>query len=122
MAKNYNRGKKRGGEILSLRDDDKVGKVTRGIFLRVTPLTRHNGEPVKGSFDQELQVLEMADIETGEEMKYWADGGIRGQLNLSKVETDAPIEIEHMGAGKYIADDGKAYNIQKYTIYDLQAQ
>lgn len=113
--KTYIRGKKRTAEILTLRNDKGPGKITRGIFLGTAPMLRETGEPIQGNFDQELHTMEMADLDTGEVKRYWADGGIRGALKLAKVARDTPIEIEHTG-DKLVSDLGK---VQTYDIYDL---
>jgi hypothetical protein len=86
----------------------------------VEPLLKNDGTPVVGGFDQQLYKMTLADLDTGEDRVYWADGGIRGQLVLSKVVPDMPIEIEHTGQTDFTADDGKKYKVQTYNIYTLE--
>lgn len=113
--KKYERKKKLTAAIESLREDGKVGKTTRGIFLGLTPMCGMDNEQLKGNFDQPLFTLELADLETGEANKFWADGGIRGALKLARIEPGQAIEIEHTGQKKI--EDG---TVQTYEIYGLE--
>jgi len=109
------RGKKLNSEILSCRDGDKPGMITRGRFLGLIPMLRQNGDPVVGNFDQNLYTMELADIDTGEVKRYWADGGIRGTLKLGNIQEGMAIEIEHTGKKKI--EEGV---VQTYDIYVLE--
>lgn len=108
------RSRKLNSEILSCRDGDKPGQITRGRFLGITAMLRENGEAVQGNFDQDLFTMELADLETGEIKRYWADGGIRGTIKLGGVQKDMPIEIEHTGKKKI--EEG---TVQTYDVYIL---
>jgi hypothetical protein len=113
--KTLTRGKKLNSEILSCRNGDTPGCITRGRFLSLTQMTRQNGEPVQGNFDQDLYTMELADLETGEIKRYWADGGIRGTLKMANVQPDTAIEIEHTGKKKI--EEG---TVQTYDVYILE--
>lgn len=115
MSKKYERKKKLTSAIESLREDGKVGKTTRGIFLSISPMCGMDNEQLTGNFDQPLFTIELADLETGEVTKYWADGGIRGALKLAKIKDGQKIEIEHTGQKKI--EDG---TVQTYDIYELE--
>lgn len=109
------RGKKLNSEILSFRNGDVVGCITRGRFLSITPMLRQDGSAVQGNFDQDLFVMELADLETAEVKRYWADGGIRGTLKLGNIQPDMAIEIEHTGKKKI--EEG---TVQTYDVYVLE--
>lgn len=112
--KQYERKKKLTAAIESLREDGKTGKTVRGIFLSLSPMCGMDNEQLRGNFDQPLFTLELADLETKEVVKFWADGGIRGALKLARVEEGQAIEIVHTGQKKI--EDG---TVQTYDIYEL---
>lgn len=109
------RGKKLNSEILSCRNGDTPGCITRGRFLNIQPMLRQDGTAVQGNFDQDLFVMELADLDTAEVNRYWADGGIRGTLKLGNIKEGMPIEIEH--TGKKRIEEG---TVQTYDVYVLE--
>ena len=116
MAKQYKRGKQLTAAVGSLRMDNDVGKVTTGFFDAVVPLLKENGEPVQSrTYGNDLFHLKMRDLQTEEEMIYWADGGIRGALKMAKVLAGTAIEIVHTGQKKI--EDG---TVQTYDIFALE--
>lgn len=123
------RGKKANAEILSLRNGDTPGKITRGYFLSVEPMVNaRTGEIVQGNFDQDLYTATFRDIETGNLFRAWADGGFRGALSLAGIQPETPIEVEHTGRAKREMEvetpDGNKKtmecNVQTYDVYILE--
>lgn len=109
------RGKKLTSEILSVRDDKKVGAEVGGIFQNLTPMLTAAGEPVMGNYGQALHTFELVDPKTGEVKKYWADGGIRGSLKMAKVKDGDKIFIQHTGTKKI--DEG---TVQTYDVFSAE--
>lgn len=106
------KGKKLNGEILSVRDCE--GGVS-GILGETRKLTNRNGETLRGNYDQELEVFELADFKTGEVKTYWFDGGLRGAFSLAKITPGAKIFIEHTGDKKL-----ETGFVQTYDVYGAE--
>jgi hypothetical protein len=126
MAKtNYQRAKQLNSKILSFRDPVFKDGV-QGEVGELRQMFKANGEPKRGSFDQELYTLDFIDLHTGEVKKFWADGGVRGALALGEVKPGAKVEIVHTGETEIEWNDedtgktGKGF-VQTYDVFALEA-
>jgi len=111
--KTVKKGKKRTSDILSIRNDDAPGGTVQGIFISLDPMFTMDNEPMLGNFDQHLHTLDLADFETKEITRYWADGGVKGALKLARVKEGDKIIIEHTGKKKI--EQGV---VQTYEVYE----
>ncbi len=110
--KQYKRGKKLTADIGSVRELHQVA----GLMGELEQLKNNAGEPVLSKkYGTSLWKFSLADKDTGEISYFWADGGIRGALSMSRVAPGAFIEIVHTGEKEI--DDG---TIQTYDIYALE--
>lgn len=107
------RGKKLNQSILSVRDFE--GGV-EGAVGEITQMTGYDGDPlVSKTYGTPLFTFDLADLNSGEIKKFWADGGIRGAFKMSKVKPGDKIAIEHTGTQKL--EQG---TVQTYDVFRME--
>ena len=105
------KGKKLNNEIFSIRDT----KTAEGVFMGLFPILDSDVNQVTSKrFDTPLFFVTVKN-KAGEEMRYWADGGLRGTLKMARVEPGQPIFIEHTGSKEI--EEGV---VQTYDIYGAE--
>lgn len=116
-TKQLKKGKRLSTSIQSIRSD-KPGNEVFGILGEIRKLYKQDNSPVVGNFDQHLETIDLIDTNTGEITTYWCDGGLRGQLKISKCEPGKIYFITHTGAATFTNEENKVCNIQTYEIFE----
>lgn len=104
--------KKTREDILSIRD---FPSGVTGVVGEVIQLTRDDGTPVVGKFDQELYKVQIGNS------FYWVDGGLRGEFKAGKILPGDNIFVRHEGEGTFERTDettGKVTTakVQRYLV------
>lgn len=104
------RGKKLNAGILSVRDHK-----CEGTFMGIRPLLKDDGTAiVSKSYGSELHVMDLASLENGEVLSFWADGGLRGSLKAAKVAEGQKIVVEYTGETQF--EGGR---VNTYDVFEL---
>lgn len=94
-----------------------------GVFGKIGELrecVNKEGKQIFGNYNQPLFTLTLTDPNDGEITTYWADGGLRGALTISKVLPGTMVNIVHTGETEMTLDDGKKGVVQTYEIYEAE--
>ena len=91
-----------------------ANKAVTGMFLGVSPFLDENGNQLKSrTYGTDLFIVTMADPKTGETRDYFADGGLRGAIKMSRLKKEQLVSIVWTGEHKKIEDgEVKVYEIR----------
>lgn len=91
--------------------------ITKGETLRFIV-----GETVDGTsknYPNGFQIMEITDLETGEEKNLWLSGGLKGKLKMANAQKGMILEVTGLGETTYEVD-GETRHTFDYDVYLLE--